>query len=431
MKVLLVSEYFPPKIFGGGEISAGLLAKNLAESGLDVSVLTSHFKGLKEFEILDGVKIYRRLNTGENPNSFIENLKRKIKFPVSEKKELKKLETEEKFNVIHFLNTASITNYITNAKRIATINSYGNFCPKGNLFYKDREVCSGCNFFKYIPCLISSEYSGKLKLKFYLKYNPLFWFISYLNYKQRKNVLRSIDEFIVVSDFIGDLLVSGGIEKERIHKIPSIVDIGDSKEEYNIKRKGDEIFVTYIGNLEKIKGVSLLINAFNEIKIDGYKIKLLIIGKGPEREKLEKIADDNVEFLGDIDYKFMPSIYKQSDIIVLPSLWPEPLSRVLLEALYFGKPIIATNVGGNSEVVIDGENGFLVEPKIDEMKGKLEILIDNPKLRKQMGEESNYKSREKLYINGIIREIIKVYRGLTKKDWSKTKVDIYENPRDQ
>lgn len=411
MKVLLVSEYFSPKIFGGGEISAELLAKNLAKNGLDVSVLTSYSPGLEKFEVKDGIKIYRRLRTGENPTSFLQNLKRKIIFPVSEKKELKKLEKEKEYDVIHFLNTTSIIDYRTTAKKIATINSYGNFCPKGNLFYKDREVCSGCNFFKYMPCLISSEYSGKLKLKFYLKYNPLFWFISYLNYKQRKKVLKSIDEFIVVSDFIGDLLVSRGIEKERIHKIPSIVDIGDSKEEYNIKRKEDEIFVTYIGNLEKIKGVSLLINAFNEIKIDKDKIKLLIIGKGPEREKLEKIADDNVEFLGNIDYKFMPSIYRQSDIIVLPSLWPEPLPRVLLEALYFGKPIIATNVGGNSEVVIGGENGFLVEPKIDEMKGKLEILIKNEERRDIM----NRKSRE-LFIRRfnpveIINDITKVYKG--------------------
>ncbi len=408
MKVLLVSEYFPPKIFGGGEISAGLLAKNLAEGGLDISVLTSHFKGLKEFEILEGIKIYRRLRTGENPNSFLQNLKRKIIFPVSEKKELKKLENKEKFNVIHFLNTASITNYITNAKKIATINSYGNFCPKGNLFYKDREVCSGCNFFKYMPCLISSEYSGKLKLKFYLKYNPLFWFISYLNYKQRKKVLKSIDEFIVVSDFIGDLLVSGGIEKERIHKIPSIVDIGDSEKEYKIGKSEGDVIVTYIGNLEKIKGVSLLIKAFNEIRDS--KAKLLIVGDGPEKRNLEKISGNNVKFLGKIGYKFLPSVYRQSDIIVLPSLWPEPLSRVLLEALYFGKPIIATNVGGNSEVVIDGENGFLVEPKIDEMKGKLKFLIENSKLREEVGDKSKGILQDKFNNKKILEKIINLYR---------------------
>ncbi len=51
MKILLISEYFPPKIFGGGEISAWLLAKNLAKRGLDVSVLTSYFSGLEKFEI--------------------------------------------------------------------------------------------------------------------------------------------------------------------------------------------------------------------------------------------------------------------------------------------------------------------------------------------------------------------------------------------
>lgn len=409
MKVLLVSEYFSPKIFGGGEISAELLAKNLAKNGLDVSVLTSYSPGLEKFEVKDGIKIYRRLRTGENPTSFLQNLKRKIIFPVSEKKELKKLEKEKGYDVIHFLNTTSIIDYRTTAKKIATINSYGNFCPKGNLFYKDREVCSGCNFFKYMPCLISSEYSGKLKLKFYLKYNPLFWFISYINYKKRKKVLRDMDEFIIVSNFIKNLLIGEDIKQEKIHKIPSIVDIEDSEKEYKIGKSGGEVIVTYMGNLEKIKGVSLLIKAFNEIRYS--KAKLLIVGDSPEKRNLEKISGNNVKFLGKIGYKFLPSIYRQSDIIVLPSLWPEPLSRVLLEALYFGKPIIATNVGGNSEVVIDGENGFLVEPKIDEMKGKLEILIKNEERRDIM----NRKSRE-LFIRRfnpveIINDITKVYKG--------------------
>ena len=58
MKVLLISEYFPPKTMGGGEISAYLLAKNLAKR-MDVSVLTSYFPGLKRFEIKDNIKIYR------------------------------------------------------------------------------------------------------------------------------------------------------------------------------------------------------------------------------------------------------------------------------------------------------------------------------------------------------------------------------------
>ncbi|MBU4201763.1 MAG: glycosyltransferase, partial [Candidatus Altiarchaeota archaeon] len=66
------------KVFGGGEISAEHLAKGLAERGVDVSVLTSKFRGLKKYEEKDGVKIHRRLSTGTGPTSMI---KRKLLFP--------------------------------------------------------------------------------------------------------------------------------------------------------------------------------------------------------------------------------------------------------------------------------------------------------------------------------------------------------------
>ena len=405
MKILLVSEYFPPKIFGGGEISAALLAKNLSREGIEVSVLTSHFNGLKKFEVKDGVKIYRRLKTGENPSSLVENLKRKLLFPYSLKKDLQKIAPN--YDVIHFLNTTSIVSIKTNATKIATINSYGNFCPKSNLFYRDREICDGgCTVKKFILCILSSEYAGKVKLKRYLRYNPLFWLLSYWNYKRRKKNLKSIDKFIAISDFVKKQLLKEGISEKKIAKIPNLVEIKDTKEEYSLNKKG--IIITYIGALEKIKGVSLLIKAFNEIPADA---TLLIVGDGSEKENLEKLANKKVKFLGKINYKFMPSIYQQSDIIVLPSLWPEPLSRVLLEALYFGKPIVATNVGGNPECVIDGKNGFLVEPEIKEIKEKLDIPLEDSSLRERMGRESKKIFQERFKAEEVIEKILKVYKG--------------------
>ena len=142
-RVLLVSEYYPPKVFGGGEISAEHLAKGLADRGVDVSVLTSKFRGLPGYEENSGVKIHRRLSTGRGPTSMI---KRKLLFPRSIRKELKKLDEKENFDVIHFLNTTSITR--CEKRSIATINSYGNFCPKGNMFYREKKACNGCGILK-------------------------------------------------------------------------------------------------------------------------------------------------------------------------------------------------------------------------------------------------------------------------------------------
>ncbi len=408
LKILLVSEYFPPKIFGGGEISAWLLAKNLAKVGdMDISVLTSHFPELKKFEEKEGVKIYRNLETGETPSSAGGSFSRRTRFPSSLKKELERISAN--YDVIHFLNTSSIIEVKTKAKKVATINSYGNFCPKSNLFYKEKGVCEGCNFSKFIPCLLSSGYMGKVKLRWYLKYNPFFWLVSYQNYKKRKNALSSIDQFIAISEFTKEQLLRGGVLEKKIEKIPNLVEIREAKEEYPLEKNG--VKVTYLGVLEKIKGVSLLIRAFNEIKV---KATLLIVGEGSERKNLEKLADDRVRFLGKVNYGVTSSIYQQSDIIVLPSLWPEPLSRVLLEALYFGNPIIATKVGGNLECIVEGENGFLVNPKVREIQEKLESLSKNKELREKMGKKGKELFQRKFNSEKIIKNIRKFYAGVVK-----------------
>jgi len=397
-RVLLVSEYYPPKVFGGGEISAEHLAEGLAKRGVDVSVLTSRFRGLPEYEDKDGVKIHRRLSTGRGPTSII---KRKLLFPRSVRKELKKLDEKENFYAVHFLNTTSIIPY--EKRVIATINSYGNFCPKGNMFYRERKECNGCGILKYPLCMLSSSYAGKVRLRPWLRYNPLFWDLAYWNFMRRNRALAGVDGFVAISDFIKELLKKNGVPEERIHRIPNVISIKDSGNEYPLDLKGP--VVTYVGTLNRIKGVDLLIDVFNGIGMG----HLVIVGDGPERGRLENIAGSRVKFLGRVKYKYMPSIYRQSDIVVLPSRWPEPLSRVLIEALCFGKPLVATDSGGNQDC-INGKNGFLVKPEVDELKEKLKILISDPELREKMGRESRKLYDERFESGKVIEEIMSLYR---------------------
>ncbi len=407
LKILLVSEYFPPKIFGGGEISAEHLANALVGAGISVSVLTSRASGLEEFEQRNGIRIYRRLNTGKTPASIYSNIRRKLLLPNSIRKEIKRLDREQKFDIIHFLNTSSIIGL--NGKRtITTINGYGNFCPKGNLFYRERWVCSGCGVLRFPLCILNSGYAGKLKLRFWLRFNPGFWILAYWNFWRRNRILRQIDEFIAISGFIENLLLREGIPGSRIHRIPNVISIMDSGKEYPLELKGH--VMTYVGSLEKIKGVDLLIDAFNHIRIKE-QATLLIVGDGSERKKLEEIANERVRFLGKMKYEYMPSIYKQSDVIVLPARWPEPLPRVLIEAMYFGKPVIATKVGGNPDCIEDGRNGFLVKAEVKELRKRIEKLLSSEGLRERMGRESRRIFQERFDRDKIVDKLIKLYES--------------------
>ncbi len=402
LKVLFVTESYPPKSYGGGEISCALLAEALAErEDIEVTVLTSEVEGLNPREIKNGVKIIRSLRTGSDRSSLKENLKRRMYFKKSVKNEINRI--SHGFDIIHFFNITSMIN--VNKPSFATINSYLNFCPKGNLFYKDREVCTGCSFSKFIGCITKSEYVGGYRLKSLLKYNLFFWIALYWDYKKRKKCLKYVDHFFSLSTFINQLLSNENVDLDRVTKLVNIPSI--TKSTRNIDLDKDRPVVAYIGDLSKIKGVDMLIKAFNRVNAGA---KLIIVGHGPEREKLENLADSTIEFLGRVDHDLMHSVYRQADVIVVPSLWPEPLSRVLLESACFGKPVIATKVGGSPDVVKDGYNGLLVDPVVGDLTDKLEYIIQKDEKRRIMSKNMKKYYEEKLSDERLVKDIIESYK---------------------
>ncbi|MFW5906831.1 MAG: glycosyltransferase family 4 protein [Candidatus Natronoplasma sp.] len=404
LKVLFVTESFPPVSYGGGEISCALLAEGLAEKGVDVTVLTSEGEGLKETEIKNGVKIVRRLKTGERRDRLKENLKRRTLLKRSVKEEVPNISSDH--DLIHFFNITSIADVRTEKPTFATINSYINFCPKGNLFYREESVCEGCRFTKFLGCITHSEYVGNLKMSKMLRYNPVFWIGLYLDYKKRNRCLNYVDHFFSLSGFISERLSEAGIERKNIVKVPNVPKIETSEKELDLP--DGRPLLAYIGALTKIKGVDLLISAFDKLDSEA---KLVIVGDGPERKNLEKMAgeNENIVFLGEVEHDSIPSVYRRSDVIVVPSVWPEPLSRVLLEAAYFGKPIIATDVGGSPDVVKHGYNGFLVKPDTEDLKKKLEQLIKDEDKIKDMEDNMIRYYKKELSKDKVVEKIMKVY----------------------
>jgi glycosyltransferase involved in cell wall biosynthesis len=403
MKVLLVTEYFPPRVFGGGERSAELLAESLAANNIQTHVLTSSIEGEKEIAKIDGVTIIRTLKTGMTPYKFLDNVNRFRIFSSSVKREVRILHDREKYDVIHALNTTSalgISKLALDAKLFATINNYVGICPKGNLFYKEECVCDGCSPTKFISCMMQSSYVGKQKMNAFLKYNPLFHTYLYNDYLHRKKALRKF-HLIAVSSFIGRLLDAQTI-------LPNLTEINQKIIPYQIKKKRKTI--TYIGYIEKIKAVDLLIRSYAKSRVDA---DLLIVGDGSELANVKELTkrigiEKDVIFTGRIDGKYIPYIYKISDAIALVSLWPEPFSRILLEATYYGKPILATNSGGNPDAVIDGKNGFLVNPKEEYISTKLRLLMDQKRIF-NFGKQSRIIYDERFSRDKILKRLISLY----------------------
>ena len=123
--------------------------------------------------------------------------------------------------------------------------------------------------------------------------------------------------------------------------------------------------------------------------------KIVILGDGPERKYLESLIQKykltNVHLLGYFSHKLgeINDFYLRADVYVAPSVWNEPLGIVILESMVHKTPVIVTRKGGVSTIVKDGVNGFLVSPKSpNEIAKKVNLLIENEKLRYKMGENA-------------------------------------------
>ena len=182
----------------------------------------------------------------------------------------------------------------------------------------------------------------------------------------------------------------------------------------NEKNKRFDNFILFVGHLEKVKGVKYLIRAFSEIEKEFPDFKLVIIGQGSEKQKLELMANhlgvkDKVEFKGKLSLKETKDIMKDCYCLVLPSL-SEGLPRVLMEAMALEKPIIGSRVAGIPDLIKDNENGFLFEKSnLNELVKKLRVLLNNRDLAIKMGQKGkkiieNKFSNEK-YIENYISMI--------------------------
>ncbi|MCX5679740.1 MAG: glycosyltransferase [Candidatus Omnitrophica bacterium] len=170
-----------------------------------------------------------------------------------------------------------------------------------------------------------------------------------------------------------------------------------------------------VGRLCKEKNYSMLIRAFGEIKRHLKDAKLLIVGDGELRGELENSArNENVEnevlFLG--ERRDIPELMKVFDVFVLSSDL-EAASLVLLEAMASGVPVVATNVGGNPELVLDGVTGLLA-PKNDHQKfGEAVVdILQDPDRAKKMGKAGRTRVIEKFSFDRMVNEYVEVYRSL-------------------
>jgi glycosyltransferase involved in cell wall biosynthesis len=186
--------------------------------------------------------------------------------------------------------------------------------------------------------------------------------------KRIKKALMSVDASAAVSQALADEMVKIAPSAKKPIVLRNGVDLDFFNPEATrpplpFKLNDDESLLLSVGNLIDLKGHHLVIEALTLLP----KIKLIIIGEGTKRQELQHLVNklslqDRVFFTGNIQQHELPGYYALANLLVLASS-REGMPNVLLEALACGTPVIATNVGGSAEVIIDSSAGELISQR--------------------------------------------------------------------
>ena len=335
MRICMLTWEFPPRIVGGIARHCLGLSKALAKLGHEVYVITLEFPGTPLFEDVDGVKVHRVLIELGHPNfiiwTFIFNhfmekkvaeLSRSVKFDIIHIHDW--LTAEAGVSSKHFLNKSLVsTVHSTEVGRSQGLHNPDSFLIDGIEWWMTYEAK------RVIVC--SNSVKWELESHFNLPHDKV----------------TVIPNGVEISNF------NLNINREEV------------KRRYGIKP--DERIVLFIGRLVPQKGVDTLIKAVPLIIQRHRDAKILIAGDGWSRTYLEELAKsmglgDHVRFLGFISDWELADLMVAADVLVVPSVY-EPFGIVALEGMAAGTPVVATNIGGLSEIIEHDKTGVLVYPR--------------------------------------------------------------------
>lgn len=279
---------------------------------------------------------------------------------------------------------------------LITLHDYKLACPVYTMLRNGRP-CQRCNGSKFFHCILGrchkNSYSASLVSTIEAYYNTLLG-----KYVQA-------DYLITPSHFLLDKMLESGIPQEKLICIPNGVKPDDFTPLY-----GDEGYFLYFGRLSSEKGLNTLLTSMK-----GIDFQLKIVGDGPERPSLETYCQNNdlknITFEGYQSGARLRKLIQKSAFVVVPSEWYENASMVVLESMAYGKPIIASRIGGIPEQVADGETGLLCEPgNPDDFRKAIVDLATDSQKRKKMGKAGRQRLEQHFSIDHHLFRLLEIYK---------------------
>lgn len=390
MNIIYTVHQFYPECWAGTEKFVFKMSSMMQKAGHRVSVITYSFyknsffdKSIddilyKEFTF-EGIRIIA-LRHRFPPKQLDINLG-----DDSMTKMAKYLLSTEKPDILHIGHPMRVNELATATKSfnipyVITLTDFWMLCPKVILVDSENNLCSG-------PCegKICAQDCPEIPSNFITR-----------RLIMSGNLLLGAKKVISPSNFLGNIFKKEfrGLDNMGIlnHGIDYNI-IGNNKKRY---KKEDTLVFCYIGSLAHHKGVHLLLQAFKEIK--SKNIVLKVFGRGTDSGYVNKLfnmgkSDPRIEFCGFFHENEFGNILSSVDVVIVPSLWYENYPIIIYEALASHTPVISSGIGGMTEIVQDGINGFTFQRGNKEsLRNILEKIANNATLLNDIKKNIKYVS---------------------------------------
>jgi len=258
---------------------------------------------------------------------------------------------------------------------VMTCHNYRLICPTG-LFFDGGEICKRCKDGREYWCVLKNCRNNIFESFCYASRNAVA--------RKMRFFQDNVTFYVPPTEFVKHKLVDAGFPEEWIRVIPNMVSIPDSDVDPS---SGD--YVAYAGRISPEKGIDTLLAAATKV----HEVPVRLAGEGPRMAQMVKDAPKNAIFVGFLKGVDISAFYEKARFLVVSSICFESFGLVVVEAMSYGLPVIASRIGGIPEIVEDGVTGFLFEPgNADELAEKMKLLWENPELCRQMGKAGREKA---------------------------------------
>jgi glycosyltransferase involved in cell wall biosynthesis len=390
MKILLVGRCvtsLPPRSGGGAEWHGYHLAKELDKLGHEVHYVTNYATDCKETLEFNGLKVY---------NTYRKISPKEIsRFPFM---------SFNKWILKHFkenmLAARTARSVLAQEKDFDVIHCHGNLAAL--ILSKER-----------VPVVFTEHDASPWMCTYRSFYERFIRKSSY--YLLNKKAMERVSHVITVSSAQRKFLIENWqFNLKKITTIPNGVDTVAFKPDNNgkdilKKHSLPEDYSIFVGRLEPRKGIDYLIRSMK-----GFNMASVIVGSGPDRSRLEELAkksgvSSRITFTGGVSNEDLRHLYSNAKFFVLPSI-SEGMPLTVLEAMASGIPVVANNINGIPDIVQDGYNGLLAEPRdIDSFMNAQQILLKDAMLRKKMGQRARETVEKNYSWKTVAHRVVDVY----------------------